>query len=313
MSVRCSSIIPNKPTLTEKNLPDQSGKVFLITGGSGGIGQELASILYQHNAKVWIAARSESKSKEVMAAIRARHPQSRGQLAFLALQLDDLSTIKRSAEELLAKETRLDVLFNNAGVMVPPQGSKTKQGYELQVGVNNLAPFLFTALVRPLLVHTAKVAPRNSVRVIWVSSSAADGAPKPAIDFSNMHYEREEGVWAKYSRSKAGNVLHSVESARRMRGTGVLNIALNPGNFVTNLQQNMTKVELTMFKLIAHPPINGAYTELYAGLSEEITEANDAGWISPFGKVEKMRKDLEDPELGRKYWEWSEEQVRQYM
>ena len=142
----------------------------------------------------------------------------------VVLDLDDLATIKSSAEEYIAKESRLDVLWLNAGVMVPPQGSKTKQGYELQLGINNLGHFLFATTLQDLLIKTAKAAPKASVRAIWVSSSAADAAPKPAIDFENMDYHREEGIWDKYSRSKAGNVLHSVEFARRTKGSGVISL-----------------------------------------------------------------------------------------
>lgn len=199
-------------------------QVFIITGGSGGLGKELAAILYQHNAKVYLAARSESKTAEVIKEIQSAHPNSSGELLFHPLQLDDLTTIKTSAQQFLARESRLDVLWNNAGVMVPPQGSKSVQGYELQLGINNLGHFLFTQLLHPLLVETARTAPKNSVRVVCVSSSAADNAPKPAIDFSNMDYHTEEGIWSKYSRSKAGNVLHSVEYARRAGSEGIISM-----------------------------------------------------------------------------------------
>ncbi|GJC99203.1 short-chain dehydrogenase [Colletotrichum higginsianum] len=264
MSVRCSTLSPHKPTLTEENLPDQAGKVFLITGASGGIGQELVKILYLRNAKIWLAARSYSKTQAVIDEIKTAHPSSTGEMVFLKLQLDDLSTIKASAQEFLSRETRLDVLWNNAGVMVPPQGSTTVQGYELQLGINNLGHQLFTQLLTPLLEMTSQVAPRDSVRVIWVSSSAADGVPRPAIDFSNMDYHIEEGIWSKYSRSKAGNVIQASEYARRMGGSGIISLSLNPGNFVTNLQQNMPKMQLAMF--------------LFAGLDRSVTSEDNGGW-----------------------------------
>lgn len=222
--MRCSTVLPNKATLTEKNLPDQTGKVFLVTGASGGLGKLLTDILYQHNGKVYLAARSESKTREVIEEIKAAHPSSKGELVFLNLQLDDLTTIKQTASEFLAKEDRLDVLWNNAGVMIPPAGSKSKQGYELQYGVNNIAHFLLTHFLRPALETAAKTAPKDSVRVVWVSSSAADAAPNPAIDLTNMDYHREEGVWMKYCRSKAANVVHSAEFARRTEGTGIISL-----------------------------------------------------------------------------------------
>lgn len=195
-----------------------------MTGATSGVGEALASILYQHNAKVYVAGRSEESASNVIKKLKDAHPSSQGQLVFLSLVLDDLALVQKAAAEFLAKETRLDVLWNNAAVMIPPQGSRTKQGYELQLGVNNLGPFLFTQLLRPALVATAKIMPKNSVRVIWVSSSVAEVAPVPAIDLSNVNYDRDEGAWMKYVRSKAGNVIYGAEFARRTLGTGILSL-----------------------------------------------------------------------------------------
>lgn len=110
--------------------------------------------------------------------------------------------------------------------MVPPQGSKTAQGYELQLGTNNLGHFLLVQHLRPILVATARQAQKDSVRVIWVSSAAVGLAPTPPIDFSNMDYRKDESSWTKYGRSKAGTVLYAVELARRtaQAGEGVLSL-----------------------------------------------------------------------------------------
>jgi NAD(P)-dependent dehydrogenase (short-subunit alcohol dehydrogenase family) len=180
--------------------------------------------LYRRNAKVYMAARSATKAHAAIKSIQDLHPNSSGQIVYLNLDLNDLTTIKNSANEFLAQETRLDVLWNNAGVMFPPKGSITAQGYELQLGTNNLATFLFTHHLLPILEATAKIASKDSVRVIWVSSSAVGMAPRPAIDFSNMDYKKSESVYAKYARSKAGSVLHSVELARRSGHQGVLSL-----------------------------------------------------------------------------------------
>ena len=134
-----------------------------MTGSSGGIGKDLARILYEHNAKVYIAARSEEKTSGAIKEIQSAHPNSRGTLIYLHLDLNDLTTIKASATEFMSKEQRLDIIWNNAGVMVPPAGSKTAQGYELQLGTNNVAPFLFTKLLTPLLVETAKQFPSKVI------------------------------------------------------------------------------------------------------------------------------------------------------
>lgn len=144
---------------------------------------------------------------------------------FLHLDLDDLTTIKSSADDFLSKEDRLDVLWNNAGVMVPPQGSTTKQGYEAQLGTNNVAPFLFTKLLHPILARTAKQAPANSVRVVWVSSSVAEHlSPKGGIDFDNLDYKTDKAPWSKYGVSKAGNVLHAAEFAKRTGAEGIISV-----------------------------------------------------------------------------------------
>lgn len=108
--------------------------------------------------------------------------------------------------------------------MVPPAGSKTAQGYELQLGTNNIGHFLLTKLLHPVLKKSAAAAPKNSVRVVWVSSSAIDVAPSGVIDFQNMAYDRDENAWVKYGRSKAGNVLHAVEFARRTEGEGIVSV-----------------------------------------------------------------------------------------
>ncbi|KAH8689319.1 hypothetical protein BGW36DRAFT_275761, partial [Talaromyces proteolyticus] len=178
--------------LTEDNLPDQTGKVFIVTGASGGIGLALVSILYERNAKVYLAARSRDKARKAIENIKYAYPDSCGHITFLQLDLSDLRTIHKSADKFLSKELRLDVLWNNAGVMVPPQGSKTAQGYELQLGTNNIGHHLFTRFLHPLLSQTAKIAHPGSVRVVWVSSGAAIRAPIPAIDFTNMDYHHEE-------------------------------------------------------------------------------------------------------------------------
>lgn len=109
--------------------------------------------------------------------------------------------------------------------MIPPQGSTTSQGLELQLGTNNVGHFLFTKYLEPILKQTARTTPSGNVRVIWVSSSAAVLAPKPAINFDNINYnKKDEADWIKYSRSKAGNVVQANELSRRLKDAGVLSL-----------------------------------------------------------------------------------------
>ncbi|KAH7312660.1 retinol dehydrogenase [Stachybotrys elegans] len=309
---RRSNLIPYKAPLTEQNLPDQSGKVFIVTGGNSGVGKELVNILYQQNATVWIATRGKERSEEVIQEIKAANPGSRGQLHFLKLVLDDLTTIKAAAQEFLSQESRLDVLWNNAGVMTPPQGSKTKQGYELQMGTNTLGHFLFVHFLTPLLKQTAKVSPPNSVRIVWVSSMSIDFAVKPAIDFDNLDLHIDEDPMTKYNRSKVGNLCHAAEFDRRHPGSGIVSISLNPGLLATNLQRHYSKGQMIFIKLMANPPKFGAYTELYAGLDKSITTQDKWETVTPFGHKEQPRADLLDVTMAKKFWDWTEDQVRSY-
>ena len=225
MGNQISQTFPPTPTFTESSLPDLQGKVYIVTGASAGVGKELARLLYSRNGTVYLAARSSEKAKAAIEWIKQSHPASKGVLYFLKLDLNDLEGIKPSAEEFLGKENRLDVLFNNAGVMVPPQGSTTKQGYELQLGTNCLAPFLFTKLLTPLLLETAKSSPAGAVRVVWVSSAAAYlGAPKGGVDMQNLDYKKDKSSPTKYSVSKGGNVLHALEFQRRYKDSGLVSI-----------------------------------------------------------------------------------------
>ena len=173
--------------------------------------------------------------------MKARHPESTGQLVYLHLDLDDLSGIRKSADEFLSKEQQLNVLWNNAGLMIPPKGSATKQGYELQLGTNALGPFLFTRLLTPLLVSTAKTAPAGSVRVVWLSSSVAEAfAPKGGVDLNNLDYKTEKGALHKYAVSKAANTLYSQEFARRYDKDGIISVV----GFATKRPKGWTPSEV---------------------------------------------------------------------
>jgi NAD(P)-dependent dehydrogenase (short-subunit alcohol dehydrogenase family) len=267
-------------SFTDKSLSDQSGKIFVVTGGTSGVGELLAGIVYSKNAKVYVAGRSVEKGEQTTKKLRAQYPESQGELVFLHLDLNDLSTIKASAEAFLKKEKKLNVLWNNAGVMLPPQGSKSDQGYELQLGTNNLAPQLFTNLLTPLLKETAKIEPVGSVRVVWVASSApANFAPNGGVVMNNLDYHQEQGSWHKYGVSKSGNIFQAAEYARRHASDNILSVSLDPGNLKTPLYANTPKWQMPFINLVLKDPIYGAYTELFAGFSPEV-QMKDSGRFS---------------------------------
>ncbi|KAJ8132787.1 hypothetical protein O1611_g838 [Lasiodiplodia mahajangana] len=321
-----SQVFPPKPGFTEAHLPELHGKVYLITGGNTGLGKELARMLYSKNAKVYIAARTEAKATGAINDIKRAVPGSRGELAFIKLDLADLTTIKASAQAFLQKEQRLHVLFNNAGVMKPsPNNMKTVQGYETQLGVNNVGTFLFTKFLTPTLVETAKTEAPGTVRIVWVGSSAGEApqSPKGGVPLDNLDYHKDTTWFPKYCISKAGNYYQGSEFARRYKADGVLSVTLNPGNLDSDLWRNQGPIASRLLKwFVLHPVVNGAYTELFAGLSPDVTMEKTGAWIAPFGRFMRPRKDLKEGTkteaeggtgIAKAFWEWNEDQVRQYL
>ncbi|KAF6804136.1 putative short-chain dehydrogenase [Colletotrichum sojae] len=282
-------------------------------------------MLYAKHARVYIAARSEAKANKAIDEIRTSEPSSKGDLVFLHLDLADLSGIKAPVDRFLAQETKLHVLFNNAGILAGPQGpTRTAQGHEAHLGVNNLGTFLFTKLLTPVLAATAKVEPSGSVRVVWVSSSATEifGLPSVAMPMDELESKFiDRPASEKYGFSKVGNWLHAVEYAKRHKADGVVSVAVNPGNLKSELFRDEGLVMTIMIGLVGYPPVNGACTQLYAGLSSDITAEKTASWVVPFGRIIPIRKDLIDATktvkeggngTAQQFWEWSEGHVRPY-
>ncbi|KAK5691801.1 short-chain alcohol dehydrogenase [Elasticomyces elasticus] len=318
------------PRLTEKNLSDQHGRVTIVTGGYAGVGYELSKILYQHNGTVYVAGRSPEKGERAINAIKAAVPQSKGRLEFLFLDLGDLAGIKKSAEEFMSKESRLDVLVNNAGVMQVPLGSKTVQGYELQIGTNCVAPYLFTKLLTPLLQQTATSSPAGSVRVTWAASLGVDvqSPPNGGFDLTSngAPIVKTTRTQTNYGMSKVGNYFLASQFALRNHikdGNGVVSLAFNPGNLRTELQRDMQSVmKWVITTLLLYPAVFGAYTELYAGWAEETGRAeHHGGYVLPWGRVGDVRADVQhEIKAGKKgegkavkFWEWCDSETKAYL
>jgi retinol dehydrogenase 12 len=191
------------------------------------VGFALAQFLYPKNATVYLAGRSQHKGDTAIEKLHKQFPNSKGRVEFLQLDLSDLPTIKASAETFLKKEKRLDVLVNNAGVMVPPPNSKTPQGYDLQTGTNVYGPWLFTQFLIPLLKETAKHAETGTVRVSWAASLAVDVvAPKGGVQFKENGLVADlKDVNKQYGQTKVANVLLGIETARRLGGDGIISNA----------------------------------------------------------------------------------------
>ncbi len=208
-------------------------------------------------------------------------PESKGEIVFLKLDLNDLTTIQASAESFLAKESKLNVLFNNAGLMGVTKGpDRTAQGYEINLGTNVIAPFLLTRFLAPTLVSTAKAEPVGSVRVVWTSSLGTEmsGEKSVGVSVDDLDALEKKPGMERYALSKAGDWLLGVEFARRFKDDGVVSIPLNPGNLNSNLAHEHSGFVRFLLRGVVHPPVNGAYTSLYGGLSTDITLEKSGSW-----------------------------------
>ncbi|KAL9083255.1 MAG: hypothetical protein Q9165_008608 [Trypethelium subeluteriae] len=314
-----------QPPITEKNCPDQTGRVFFVTGGYAGVGIELCTILYGHNATVYIAGRSEPKAQEAILNIKKSCPRSGGHIEFISLDLADLSTIKPAVEAFTAKQQRLDVLVNNAGVMFPPQGSTSAQGHELQVATNCLGPYLLYQLLLPIITTTAANSPTGSVRVTWAGSVAVHVAsPSPhGIQVNSNGCPKDMGVMPNYGQTKVGNAIMAREFAKTTPQTGVVHAAFNPGNLRSELQRHWKGVGRSFtVNYLCYPPINGAYTELWAAIAPELTPDKSGAYVFPWGRFGSLPAGVEESLRGKaeggsgiaaNFLAWCEQQTKAFV
>ncbi|KAJ8101964.1 hypothetical protein POJ06DRAFT_207434 [Lipomyces tetrasporus] len=322
-----SEFRPPPAAFTEKDMPDLTGKVFLVTGGSSGVGLELCRILYHRGGRVIVGGRSEKAFLSAADNVKANPATGlggspKGSLEFLYIDLSDLATVKPAAQELLSKINRLDVVWYNAGVMIPPVGSKTKQGYELQWGTNVVAHFLLNRFLSPLQIKTAESAPESSVRTIWISSAAHHEGPEPyGINFGDINYEhcnKKPDPMLTYAQSKAGDVLCAFEYAKQVSDKGIVSLSLNPGFLRTNLQRNFGLIlRKTVLRLMLFPARLGALTELYAGFASELTAKKGFVYIIPWGRIgplnKRVRLGLEEHGTSQKLWAILAKETDKYM
>ncbi|KAG1751095.1 hypothetical protein EDB19DRAFT_1675262 [Suillus lakei] len=301
-----SQSFPPKSNFGVDDIPDLTGKVIIVTGANTGIGKETAKALLAHNAKVYVAARSQEKAE---VAIKDLKDSTGKEALFLKLDLADLKSVKASAEEYLSKETKLDVLYNSAGVMFPPKDWLTADGYDLQFGTNVLGHFYFTKLLLPTLIATAKSAPDGKARVITTSSSAHFLQGLTFSAFTDSPARKKMSTSELYGQSKTGNVVQAFELARRYSSDGIVSIPLNPGNIKTDLARHMPSFLRSIMNLFLYDVEHGALTQLYAGTVAEAVESNGK-YLVPWARAGPTRKDARDPKIGEALWEWLEEQVK---
>jgi NAD(P)-dependent dehydrogenase (short-subunit alcohol dehydrogenase family) len=239
---------------TFDDIPDQAGRTAVVTGANSGIGFEAARMLAKKRATVVLACRDAKKGAEALQRIEAERPA--GQAVLASLDLADLESVATFATRFAQTHGRLDLLINNAGLMVPPLG-RTKQGHELQFGTNHLGHFALTARLLPLLQATP------GARVTVVSSVSQRLG---RIDFADPDWQRRAyRRWLAYGQSKLANMLFALELQRRLdaAGSALKVTASHPGLAATDLGRASGMVRV-FESLIGMSPSKAALTTLRA-------------------------------------------------
>jgi len=275
-----------------------SGKTAIVTGSNTGLGYETALDLYQKGAKVIVACRNEEKAFKAIEKMKAQG--GTGELVYVHLDLSSLNAVKEFADKVIEAESRLDFLINNAGIMIPPP-SKTKDGFEIQFGVNFVGHFALTGYLFNLLETT------KGARVVTLSSIAHRGA---AINFDNFRLEKEYSNWREYGQSKLADIIFALEFDKRLRNNGfqTMSLAAHPGFSKTDLQVNMDKGMLDSLDLMTAK--EGAQPTLAACLRKDAAGGQYWGPDGPNeqkGKPALAKIDAAalDPNLNAKLWDWA--------
>jgi len=253
-----------------QDIPDQQGRIAIVTGANSGIGFETVRALAARGTTVVMACRNPDKGQQALEQIAAEQPEA--ELELMSLNLSSLESVRAFAHEFGATHQRLDLLINNAGVMVPPYGL-TAEGFETQLGTNHLGHFALTGLLLPLLEAS------DDPRVVNVSSMAHKFG---RIDFEDPQSEKRYKAWQAYGQSKLANLLFSLELNRRSNGSGVKAVSAHPGWTATNLQGSSAVMRMGN-SLFAQSPPEGALPTLRAATAPD-AEAGD--YYGPSGMFE---------------------------
>ncbi|NJK81521.1 MAG: SDR family oxidoreductase [Chloroflexaceae bacterium] len=254
---------------TATNIPDQTGKLALITGANSGLGYETALALAGKGAHVVMTSRSMQKGEAARTLILKQVPGAT--VDVLTLDLASLASVRAFAETFSSRYQRLDMLFNNAGVMAPPR-QETADGFEMQFGTNHLGHFALTGLLLDMLLKTP------ASRVVTTSSSAQFAG---TIKFDDLQGVKSYSRYGAYGQSKLANVLFAFELQRRLAAAGasIISVAVHPGLVRTNLQTTTVAstgsgTEGLMYRivmpLLSMTPEEGARPQLYAATMPDV-------------------------------------------
>ncbi|MFI9504301.1 oxidoreductase [Nocardia sp. NPDC052566] len=279
-----------KPT----EIPDQTGRTFVITGANGGLGAETTKVLAAKGATIIMACRNAAKAQEVADAIP-------GDVRVAALDLADLASVREFAE----KSDEFDVLINNAGLMNIPF-SRTKDGFETQFGVNHLGHFALTGLlldrIRDRVVSLASIAHKQTPK-LWIDD----------LNYENRRYQRNLA----YAQAKLSNLMFARELQRRLAesGSAKRSYAVHPGVSATDLfartETPIDRISKPLIRLVGHPPAKAAHSTLFAATMPDADPEIYWGptrFMQSQGPVEPSPSSRlsQNKDMWRRLWEESE-------
>jgi NAD(P)-dependent dehydrogenase (short-subunit alcohol dehydrogenase family) len=272
------------PGWTASDIPDQSGRTVLVTGGNSGLGYQTVLQLARKGAHVLLGARDRTRGQAALDQLKAEARGNRIELA--QFDLADLTSVERFSTEFLASGQELDVLVNNAGVMAIPHRETTAQGFERQFGTNHLGHFALTGQLLPALIK------RPGSRVVTLSSNQHKRTK--GINFDDLQGEHNYQPWGAYAKSKLANAMFVLELDRRLRAAGmdVISVGAHPGFSSTNLQISgprsggtslIARVQGFGTRLLGQPASYGTLPQLYAATAEGV---HGGEYFGPDGPAE---------------------------
>lgn len=295
---------------TEKEIPDLTGKVIVVTGANSGLGLECSRIFAEKGATVVMAVRNVSKGEKAKSDILKAHPNA--SLDMMTLDVGNLGSVREFAAAFKAKYDRLDILLNNAGVMAIPR-QETADGFEMQIGVNHFGHFALTGLLIDVIVKTPKA------RIHNVTSSANYMG---TINFDDLMGENDYSRWSAYGQSKLANVFFTFELQKRLTAAGFDTITntSHPGVVMTNLQTNSIEqsnanLESMLYRIIGPLMTQdismGILPMLYGSTA---TDAKGGVFYGPrtfnmrgYPAEKKANKEAYDADALKRFWKVSEE------
>ncbi|KAF2093298.1 WW domain-containing oxidoreductase [Rhizodiscina lignyota] len=283
-----------------------SKKAMLITGGSSGIGIEMARALHATGAKIFITTRSEENGKSAVDQVLRSSDRKDG-IEAIVMDNESLASVRAAAEDFLTKSPQLNVLITNAGVMATPE-SRTKDGFEMQFGVNHLAHFYLFQLLRPAMLKSSK--PGFASSVVVVSSEGHRNGP---VQFDNINLENGKyNPWLAYGKSKTATIYMANYIERHFGSQGLHANPLNPGGISsTGLYKNVDPEIMKGWQQPdamkhAKSPEQGANTSVWAAIAKDL-EGVGGQWLEDCQTCGLKRDDAGPFDIGYAHWAFDDE------